>query len=326
MPILCRVTRGELTESIHVGFAAAVDESGKVFYSTGDAQHLTCIRSALKPFQAAAAVKNGVLDSAGFNNKELALMCASHNGEKDHLQTVQSMLKKIGLLTEHLKCGSHMPLGRAARKEMIMKRLEPSALHNNCSGKHAGMLAFAKHLNKELGLYTHKDHPVQNRIITYIEDLLGSNNIPLEIDGCSAPTPFLTIEMIAVLFQKLGAGKKNELGLVFNAMAENPDLVGGEKNFDTQFIKALKGSGVTKVGGESVRGITIKTKNRGCIGLAIKILDGNFRVLPMATIKLLEHLELLDKVQIEALSKFKNKKIINHNGDEVGRIEAHLEF
>jgi len=326
MPILCRVTRGELTESIHVGFAAAVDESGKVFYSTGDAQHLTCIRSALKPFQAAAAVKNGVLDSAGFNNKELALMCASHNGEKDHLQTVQSMLKKIGLLTAHLKCGSHMPLGRAARKEMIMKRLEPSALHNNCSGKHAGMLAFAKHLNKELGLYTHKDHPVQNRIITYIEDLLGSNNIPLEIDGCSAPTPFLTIEMIAVLFQKLGAGKKNELGLVFNAMAENPDLVGGEKNFDTQFIKALKGSGVTKVGGESVRGITIKTKNRGCIGLAIKILDGNFRVLPMATIKLLEHLELLDEVQIEALSKFKNKKIINHNGDEVGRIEAHLEF
>jgi len=326
MPILCRVTRGELTESIHVGFAAAVDESGKVFYSTGDAQHLTCIRSALKPFQAAAAVKNGVLDSAGFNNKELALMCASHNGEKDHLQTVQSMLKKIGLLTEHLKCGSHMPLGRAARKEMIMKRLEPSALHNNCSGKHAGMLAFAKHLNKELGLYTHKDHPVQNRIITYIEDLLGSNNIPLEIDGCSAPTPFLTIEMIAVLFQKLGAGKKNELGLVFNAMAENPGLVGGEKNFDTQFIKALKGSGVTKVGGESVRGITIKTKNRGCIGLAIKILDGNFRVLPMATIKLLEHLELLDEVQIEALSKFKNKKIMNHNGDEVGRIEAHLEF
>ena len=326
MPILCRVTRGELTESIHVGFAAAVDESGEVFYSTGDAQHLTCIRSALKPFQAAAAIKNGAIDSAGYNNKELALMCASHNGEKNHLDTAQSMLKKIGLLTEHLKCGSHMPLGSAVRKEMIIKGLEPSVLHNNCSGKHVGMLAFAKYLNKELGTYTQKDHPVQNKIMTYVRDLLGSNNIPLEIDGCSAPTPFLTIEMIAVLFQKLGSGKKEELERVFTAMADNPYLIGGEKNFDTQFIKALKGSGVTKVGGESVRGITIKTKNRGCIGLAIKILDGNFRVLPLATIKLLEHLKLLDEDQIEALSKFKNKKIMNHNGDEVGRIEAHLEF
>ena len=109
-------------------------------------------------------------------------------------------------------------------------------------------------------------------------------------------------------------------------MVENPLIVGGEKNFDTKFIESLKGSGVTKVGGESVRGITIKTKNRGCIGLAIKILDGNFRVLPIATVKLLEHLELLDEFQIDSLSKFKNKKIMNHNGDEVGRIEAHIEF
>tara|TARA_B110000003_G_scaffold275990_1_gene320360 strand:+ start:383 stop:1363 length:981 start_codon:yes stop_codon:yes gene_type:complete len=326
MPILCRVTRGELTESIHVGFAAAVDERGEVFYSTGDAQHLTCIRSALKPFQAAAAIESGAIDSAGFNSKELALMCASHNGEKIHLNTLGSMLEKTGFLTEHLKCGSHMPLSSLVRKEMLIQGIEPNARHNNCSGKHAGMLAFAKYLEEDFVDYTNKNHAVQERIMTYVKTLLGSKKIPLEIDGCSAPTPFLTIGMIATLFQKLGSGQKEELDRVFNAMVENPLIVGGEKNFDTKFIESLKGSGVTKVGGESVRGITIKTKNRGCIGLAIKILDGNFRVLPIATIKLLEHLELLDEVQIDSLSKFKNKKIMNHNGDEVGRIEAHIEF
>ena len=326
MPILCRVTRGELTESIHVAFAVAVDETRQPFYSTGDPQYLTCIRSSLKPFQAAASVKAGAVDAAEFNDDELALMCASHKGEKIHVKTAQSMLTKLGLTVDDYECGSHFPSDTLTRHRMIREEQEAQPLHNNCSGKHAGMLALAKHLGQGTANYIKKDHPVQRTILEYVQDITGLETIPTEIDGCSAPTPFMTLETIAGMFQTLAAGNEPELKRVFKAMCSCPDLVGGSNHFDTNFIKALTGRGVTKVGGESVRGIALKTKDKGPVGIAIKILDGNFRALPVATMKLLEHLELLTEEELQNLDKFRTKILKNHNQIEIGRIEAHVEF
>jgi len=326
MPILCRVTRGELTESIHVAFAVAVDETRQPFYSTGDPQYLTCIRSSLKPFQAAASVKAGAVDAAEFNDEELALMCASHIGEKMHVKTAQSMLTKLGLTVDDYECGSHFPSDTLTRHRMIKEDKEAQPLHNNCSGKHAGMLALAKHLGQGTANYIKKDHPVQRTILEYVQDITGLETIPTEIDGCSAPTPFMTLETIAGMFQTLAAGNEPELKRVFKAMCSCPDLVGGSNHFDTNFIKALTGRGVTKVGGESVRGIALKTQDKGPVGIAIKILDGNFRALPVATMKLLEHLELLTEEELQNLDKFRTKILKNHNQIEIGRIEAHVEF
>ena len=326
MPILCRVTRGELTESIHVAFAVAIDETRQPFYSTGDPQYLTCIRSSLKPFQAAASVKAGAVDAAEFNDDELALMCASHIGEKMHVKTAQSMLTKLGLTVDDYECGSHFPSDTLTRHRMIREDKEAQPLHNNCSGKHAGMLALAKHLGQGTANYIKKDHPVQRTILEYVQDITGLETIPTEIDGCSAPTPFMTLETIAGLFQTLAAGNEPELKRVFKAMCSCPDLVGGSNHFDTNFIKALTGRGVTKVGGESVRGIALKTQDKGPVGIAIKILDGNFRALPVATMKLLEHLELLTEEELQNLDKFRTKILKNHNQIEIGRIEAHVEF
>ena len=326
MPILCRVTRGELTESIHVAFAVAIDETGHPFYSTGDPQYLTCIRSSLKPFQAAASVKAGAVDAAEFNDEELALMCASHKGERMHVKTAQSMLTKLGLTVDDYECGSHFPSDTLTRHRMIREDKEAQPLHNNCSGKHAGMLALAKHLGQGTANYIKKDHPVQRTILEYVQDVSGLKMIPTEIDGCSAPTPFMTLETIAGLFQTLAAGNEPELKRVFKAMCSCPDLVGGSNHFDTNFIKALTGRGVTKVGGESVRGIALKTQDKGPVGIALKILDGNFRALPVATMKLLEHLELLTEEELQNLDKFRTKILKNHNQIEIGRIEAHVEF
>ena len=326
MPILCRVTRGELTESIHVAFAVAIDETRQPFYSTGDPQYLTCIRSSLKPFQAAASVKAGAVDAAEFNDEELALMCASHKGERMHVKTAQSMLTKLGLTVDDYECGSHFPSDTLTRHRMIREDKEAQPLHNNCSGKHAGMLALAKHLGQGTANYIKKDHPVQRTILEYVQDVSGLETIPTEIDGCSAPTPFMTLETIAGMFQTLAAGNEPELKRVFKAMCSCPDLVGGSNHFDTNFIKALTGRGVTKVGGESVRGIALKTQDKGSVGIAIKILDGNFRALPVATMKLLEHLELLTEEELQNLDKFRTKILKNHNQIEIGRIEAHVEF
>ena len=247
-------------------------------------------------------------------------------GEEIHTDLISSMLEKADLSINDLKCGSHNPISKEISNKLLADNDLPNELHNNCSGKHIGMLALTKHLNYDIGDYVNKKHPTQENIFKYVSELLGHTNIPTEVDGCSAATPFLTLEAIAILFQKLGSGQEEELNRVYNAMVEHPILVGGSKNFDTHFIKSMNGDGVTKIGGESIRGITIKTEDRGSIGLAIKILDGSNRALPGATIKLLKHLNLINKDQIKRLSDFKNDEIINHNGDIVGRIEAHLEF
>ena len=325
MPILCRVTRGDLTESIHVVFAVAVDETGTVFYSTGDPFYLTCIRSSFKPFQAAVAVKAGAVDAAGFSDDELAIMCASHNGEDIHVKTVQSMLNKLGLSIADLECGTHFPLDKITQRKMIKDGKNAEPFHNNCSGKHVGMLALAKHLGQGIKGYIQKEHPVQKEIFNLVNELTGAENIPTETDGCSAPTPFMSLETIARLFQKLAAGETPELSRVFDAMCSHPHLVGGTNHFDSLFIEALAGRGITKVGGESVRGVALKKPNGGSIGIALKILDGNFRALPLATMKLLEHLELLTDAELQKLYKFRTKILKNHNQLKIGLIEAIVE-
>ena len=326
MPISCRVTRGDFTESIHVAFAVIVDCEGQIVFSTGDPHYLTCIRSSLKPFQAAASVKAGAVDAAGFDEKELALMCASHKGEDIHVDTALSMINKLDLNIDDFECGSHYPSDTITRHKMIRENEVATALHNNCSGKHAGMLALAKHLRAETKGYINEQHLVQRTILEYVAELSGEPDIPTETDGCSAPTPFMTLKMIAELFQSLASCKRPELKKVYDAMVAHPELVGGTNHFDSIFISALDGRGVTKVGGESVRGISLNTEKYGPIGVSIKILDGSFRAMPLAVMKLLEHLELLSEDEKNKLNKFKTKKLTNHNGLQVGHIEAHVDF
>ena len=325
MPILCRVTRGDLTESIHVIFATVVDDSGGVVYSTGDSNYLTCIRSSLKPFQAAASIKVGAVDDAGFTEDEIALMCASHLGENIHVNTAESMLKKLGYTSEAYECGVHPPADISSRHELIQSGLKASPLHNNCSGKHAGMLSLAKHLTGEPKGYINPDHPVQKAICDLLHEYTGIEDIPMELDGCSAPTAFFTLETIARLYQTLSSGKYPELERAYNAMVAYPYNVAGKGHFDTKFIEALKGKGVTKGGGESVRGIALRDRDGKNIGIALKVLDGNARAMPLATLKLLEHLDLLTKKELSSLEEFRKRDRKNCRNKNIGHIEVFVE-
>lgn len=325
MPILCRVTRGDLTESIHVIFATVVDDSGGVVYSTGDSNYLTCIRSSLKPFQAAASIKAGAVDDAGFSEDEIALMCASHLGEKIHVNTAKSMLKKLGYTSEAYECGAHPPADISSRHKLIQLGMKPTPLHNNCSGKHAGMLSLAKYLVGEPKGYINPDHPVQKAIRNLLQEYTGIEEIPMEVDGCSAPTSFFTLDTIARLYQILSSGKYYELERAYNAMVSYPYNVAGKGHFDTKFIEALRGKGVTKGGGESVRGIAMRDRDGKNLGIALKVLDGNARAMPIATLKLLEHLDLLTKVELSKLDEFRKRDRKNCREKKIGQIEVYIE-
>tara|TARA_A100001015_G_scaffold301777_1_gene389101 strand:- start:326 stop:1306 length:981 start_codon:yes stop_codon:yes gene_type:complete len=325
MPILCRVTRGDLTESIHVIFATVVDDSGNIVFSTGDPNYVTCIRSSLKPFQAAAAIRSGAIDAAGFDESEIALMCASHLGENIHVKTAQKMLSKIGYTSDDYDCGIHPPADMVSRHELIRSGIQPNPLHNNCSGKHAGMLAIAKHLANSPKDYTNPDNIVQKTIYGALQDYSGVNDIPMEIDGCSAPTAFFTLETIAKLYQKLSTEDYPELVRVFNAMSSFPYNVAGKGHFDTKFISALNGNAITKGGGESVRGIALKNRDGKNLGISLKVLDGSPRAMPVGTITLLEHLDLLTKRELSKLKEFRKRERKNCRNNNIGQVEVYIE-
>lgn len=317
---MCRVMRGDFIESMHVAYAVVVDGDGQIVKNWGDPDYLTCVRSALKPFQASAAVAAGATDAAGFTTAEIALMCASHNGEDLHAKTASGMLEKLGYDIKYYECGSHAPYDQDTKFELIRNANDPTPLHNNCSGKHAGMLCLAKHLDADPSGYTQVDHPVQQAIFKQIKKYSELDNFPLAVDGCSAPVPFMPLYNIALMYQKLASGDYEELNILYDAMVTNPTQVGGTDRFDTDFILALNGRAVTKVGGEAIQGVSVRAKDGAAWGIAVKILDGSHRCGPTATLAILKNLDLVNSSELEKLDKYYNIILRNHNKLDVGSI------
>ena len=320
MGIMCKVMRGDFIESMHVAYAVVVDGKGQIVKNWGDPYYLTCVRSALKPFQASAAVAAGATSAAGFTSAELALMCASHNGEDIHVQTAKEMLEKLSYDMSYYECGSHAPYDRKSKVELIKNSQEPTPLHNNCSGKHAGMLCLTKYLKSDPAGYTNVEHPVQQAIMKQIMKFSELEDFPLAVDGCSAPVPFMTLYNIALMYQKLASVDHEDLSPLYDAMVSNPMLVAGTDRFDTDFIEAMKGHAVTKVGGEAIRGIGFRKDDGSVLGIAIKMLDGNQRCVPSVALAVLENLKLLTSAVLEKLKKYTDITLKNHRLLEVGSI------
>ena len=322
MLINIKVKRGDYIECTHTVYAVAVNQEGEIIFSSGDPNYYTCFRSAFKPFQAATAIRLGAVKAAGFSKKHIALMCASHRGEPVHIETAKEMMDNLNLDIDDFECGAHYPSDQSSRQELLQKNIPASNLHNNCSGKHAGMLALSKHLVGSVSGYVQKKHPVQKKIFSLLKEYAGLSKVSTGIDGCSAPTPFLNLIEIANLYQILGSHKYKELSIAYDSMVEFPFLVSGTGGFDTDFIKVMNGKAVTKIGGEAIRGVSVRIPGGGSIGIALKVLDGNFRALSPATMKLLDHLGFLSDSEKLSLKNHIDIPLKNHNNIITGFISA----
>src|SRR5688572_5205954 len=170
---LVEVRRGGITESRHRGHIVGVLPDGEIVALAGSPETVTYLRSSAKPHQAIPLIASGAADRFGFNEKEIALACASHSGEAMHTEVAASMLKKIGLEPEALKCGKHEPFSQEVARTLREQGQEPNVLQNNCSGKHAGMLALALHLGAPTETYDEATNPVQLEIGNTISDFSG---------------------------------------------------------------------------------------------------------------------------------------------------------
>ncbi len=318
-PLTVDVTRGSAVESRHRVNAVLMDGRGNIKAVYGDAQRLTFPRSSLKPLQTIALLESGAADAFAVSENEIALASASHNGEAIHTVPVKSWLARLGLDETALECGGHAPYGAPCQ-------LPFSALHNNCSGKHTGMLTLALFLKAPIVGYTNPEHPVQQMILSTLTEMCGAKLTPAccGIDGCSAPNPAMPLENLARGFsafmqqQNSPSGKRGDAcRRIFQAMARHPDLVGGtEGRLDTVLMRAAQGKIVSKTGAE---GTYIAILPEHDTVLALKTEDGAARAGQAALYGLFEKHKLADSAVLDAMRPLALPVLKNWRGLETGR-------
>lgn len=332
---LVEVRRGAITESRHRGHVVAITGEGNVVSYLGVPETVTYLRSSAKPFQALPMVASGAADRFGFTDEEVALACGSHSGEEIHTQIAAGMLRKIGLGSDSLKCGAHEPYSAQAARKLREKGETPNVLHNNCSGKHAGMLALARHLDAPIENYESASHPVQLAIGRTVSLFSGipQEDLVVGVDGCAAPVFGITMKAMALAYLRLVSPPstfdksiRDACVRIVKAMTTYPELIGGTSDrLDTEIMRAAPNRLVSKVGAEGVYTAGVlpcKEWPRG-LGLALKIEDGDdLRARPTVVVESLRQLRVLHDESLEAVSRYAFFPVRNRRDDVVGEIRA----
>jgi L-asparaginase II len=320
------VRRGDIVESQHVVHIAVVDGKGQLRAHAGEPGLVAFARSAIKPLQTVPLVEDGVVEKFSFNESELALSCASHSGEARHVAGVQSMLRKIGAAEEALACGAHIPLGRQAAQELTEQRVQPTRVHNNCSGKHAGMLALARLHGWPLAGYHQAGHPVQDRMQNELGRWadMNSDDFATAIDGCGVITFALPMDRLALAFARFAAAARRAEkapAAIVQAMVRNPEYVAGSERLCTELMRVARGRIFAKVGAEGVYCAGVPGAE---LGIALKVADGATRAAEPALIATLKALAILSDDEVAELTKFAEPDITNTRGERVGMLRARI--
>lgn len=311
--------RGETLESLHYGAAAVVDSTGRLLAAIGDPFSITYLRSTAKPFQALPFVELGGMEHYGFSPRELALMCASHSGTDAHVETARRIQELAGLSEADLLCGVHPPTHQPTAEALRARGESPTPNRHNCSGKHSGMLAFARLIDAAKEDYINPRHPVQQAILIAFAEMCGLpvEEVRLGTDGCSAPNFAVPLYHAALAYARLcdpqvlnDEPRAAACRKLTDAMLAHPDMVGGPERFDTLLMQTGGGRILTKGGAEGYTGIGVLPGALGAgspgIGIALKVSDGDpgSRARPAVALELLRRLGAVTEDQLAALSRF----------------------
>jgi len=324
-PILVELRRADVLESFHRGVICVVDENNQIVYSKGDVEQVCYPRSAMKFFQHIPLLTSGIFDSYGFTNEQLAVMCGSHNGESAHTQVVNSILDTIHLNESSLKCGAQPPSLKKDYHQLIRDNKDPQPIHNNCSGKHAGFLAWSTFNKQDLDSYLSPEHPLQLEIRNVVSQFyeLPSDQLQLGMDGCSAPTFAMPVFNQAVAFKNLVCppsifDDKTKLAAerIVSAVTEFPEMVAGTQRYCTDLMRITQGRIVGKTGADGVYCIGIPEKKWG---IAIKIDDGKMGPQYQVAQELLKKLGLITPEEVAELEKYREFEMKNFAGNITGK-------
>jgi L-asparaginase II len=322
-PVVVEVTRGALVESAHRGAGVVVDADGQVMMAFGDSERPVYPRSAVKALQALPLVESGAADRLGLSDKEIALACASHSGGEDHVATARAMLAKAGYDERTLECGAHWPLGEDEARALARSGRTPTALHNNCSGKHAGFVCLSCAMGVDPKGYVAPDHPVQREVAASIEAMTGArlSEDMRGVDGCAIPTYAVPLVALARGFARLATGhglsqaRRNAVARIRAAVAAHPLTVAGRGRFDTEMMSLLGARVFIKSGAEGVACAALPEVG---LGLAVKADDGAGRAAQVMMAALIRRFGDLDEQTEARLAPFVSPRLSNWNGAGVG--------
>uniref|UniRef100_A0A2A4Z8X4 Asparaginase n=1 Tax=OCS116 cluster bacterium TaxID=2030921 RepID=A0A2A4Z8X4_9PROT len=324
-PILVDVLRADHVESVHRGAIYVVDDKGEELLSVGNVDKLVFPRSAIKIMQALPLAESGAIEALRLNDKQLSLICSSHNGEVKHAQTALAILQGVGLDVADLQCGSHAPLYRPAADELVRNGESACALHNNCSGKHSGMLAFAKHAGFDTQDYIELEHPVQRQVLKMMSELteFDLSTASCGFDGCSLPTWAAPLTAWAKAFAKISRGKGlgdvrgGAVAKLRQAVMAEPFYVAGTERYCTDIMTGLSTPIFVKTGAEGVFCVSLPEHG---IGIALKCEDGLTRGAEMMLSATLKKLGVLKAEDDAVMAGFLSKTLKNCNGYDVAEI------
>ncbi len=314
------VLRGTLVESVHRVSVAVTDPAGRLVASAGDPELATFWRSAAKPFQAMPLVEDGVAAAFLLGDEELALACASHSSEARHLRLTDRFLATIGCLEEDLACGPHPPLGVSVARQVREEGITLTPRWSNCSGKHTGMLALARHHGWPTSGYTAPDHPVQRRLLDSVSRWSGlaPETIGIGIDGCTTVSYHLPLRAMARAWARFGTDPSDAPATLRRAMLTYPDVVAGSDRYDTDAMRSLPGRILVKVGAAGVYCAALLDDG---LGVALKVEDGDMRACPLALAGVLRAL-LRERYPTETLAASAEGPGTNTRGAVVGTIRS----
>lgn len=320
------VTRGNSVESFHRVHAAVVDSCDTLLAGSGDPELVTFWRSCAKPFQVIPLLEGGGFDAHGWGDAELAIACASHGGEPEHVAIVEAMLRSLGLEEGDLACGPQDPLSPRGAKIARDSGVRIKRTHNNCSGKHTAMLALAQQNGWPIKGYERAEHPVQQAMLNQVALWTGvrPSEIGVAVDGCGAAVFGLSLDRMARAYARLGAAAERGEEIparIVTAITRNPFLIGGTDRFDSIMMEETNGRILSKVGAEGVHSAVILDSS---IGVAIKVEDGSPRAQYPAMIRVLQELDGLPEQLPPRLAEILHKPIRNSRGDVVGEIAVRL--
>ena len=325
-PIIAKSTRSGVVCNVYRGIYAVVRE-GKVVRKGGDIDKSFFMRSSEKKIQAAVVVESGAADAFGLIGEEIAVIAGSHSGEDFHVAAVRSILKKGGLDESYLQCGVHPPTHEQTREALVREGKPFEAVHNNCSGKHAGMLLAAKHLGFSLEDYLGPEHPLQRRIFDRISLLseYDAKQIRVGIDGCGVPTYAIPVRNMAVLYANLSTPDRFPKQLadacrrVAACVYKYPLMVGGHNRFCTDIIEETGAKIVAKGGAEGIFNIGVVGTHTG---IAVKVECGLNQMYEGFLVNLLKGLDVVTEAEAKRLAKYVRQPVLSYKGEEVGYIEA----
>lgn len=325
MELLLKTTRGNVDDLFTFGSACVVNNKGELINEWGDSKEIAFARSGNKLFQALSVLDLGALEKFDLEEKEIAQMCASHSGEDIHVKTVSKMLEKAGLDESYLKCGPHYPFNEKARKKMMEEGKSPRDIHNNCSGKHAGMLMASLLLDASLDDYYKIDHPNQKRILEIMKDIceFDIKNEYISIDGCGVPVHAMPLYNYCLGMAKFAdyenlEGKNSFYAKkIIDSITKYPEYTSGTDRLDKYIISKYPGKAIVKVGSNGFfGGMDLEKK----LGFCVKTYDGIEKTRDIALIEVLKKIDIIKKEDYEYFDNLVDRVVRNHRKEEVGRI------